>query len=205
MMHPTPNSLWTVSLALVEYEDPKWLEITHWYLPSLENSTFRSCNVVVYSVTSVSPPAPPCTRRWAWLWISASLRTSLSFFQAKVIGESLELAAEHTNVTLAPLRADWVSGCTVIWGFGKSSVWITKRNLSYKYIYKYITCLHFLSSFQFPIFKTLDFNNWHYVLSCTRFEDLLYLLIKEKSFRLLFHCQAKRLLADHLYYVFSFC
>lgn len=30
------------------------------------------------------------------------------------MGESLELAAEQTNVTLVPLRADWLSGWTVI-------------------------------------------------------------------------------------------
>lgn len=100
--------------------------MTHWYFPSLEKSTACSCRVVVYSVTSVSPPAAAWMRRCAWLWISASFRTSLSFFQAKVMGESLELAAEQTKVTLAPRRADWVSGCTVIWGFGKSSVSTTK-------------------------------------------------------------------------------
>ena len=89
--------------------------MTHWYFPSLVNSTLRSCSVVVYSVTSVSRPwPPPWALRCAWLWISASFRTSLSFFQAKVMGESLELAAEHTKVTLALLMADWVSGCTVI-------------------------------------------------------------------------------------------
>ncbi|KAF3859105.1 hypothetical protein F7725_021504, partial [Dissostichus mawsoni] len=88
--------------------------MTHWYFPSLENSTSRSCRVVVYSVTSVSPTMPPCTLRWAWLWISASSRTSLSFFQEKVMGESLELAAEQMKVTLDPLRADCVSGCSVL-------------------------------------------------------------------------------------------
>lgn len=100
--------------------------MTHWYFPSLEKSTVCSCRVVVYSVTSVSPPAPAWMRRCAWLWISASFRTSLSFFQAKVMGESLELAAEQTKVTLEPRRDDCVSGCTVIWGFGKSSVGTTK-------------------------------------------------------------------------------
>lgn len=94
--------------------------MTHWYLPSLEDSTWRSCSVVVYSVTWL--PSPACARRWAWLWISALFSTSLSFFHAKVMGESLELAAEHTKVTLVPLMADCVSGWSVIWGLGKSAV-----------------------------------------------------------------------------------
>lgn len=44
------------------------------------------------------------------------------FFQAKVIGESLLLAAEQMKLKLEPFIADCVSGCTVICGLGKSSV-----------------------------------------------------------------------------------
>lgn len=53
--------------------------------------------------------------------MSALARTSLSFFQAKVIGELLLLAAEHVKRMSLPTTAMVVSGWVMICGFGKSS------------------------------------------------------------------------------------
>lgn len=52
------HALFTVSLALTEYDDPKWLEMMHWYFPSLAKATLCSLRMVVYSITS-----PPWARR----------------------------------------------------------------------------------------------------------------------------------------------
>lgn len=72
--------------------------------------------MVVYSITS-----PSCARTWAKFSMSASARTSLSFFQAKVMGELLLLAAEQVSRTSLPTTATVVSGWVMICGFGKSS------------------------------------------------------------------------------------
>ena len=72
--------------------------------------------MVVYSITS-----PSCAWTWTKFSMSALVRTSLSFFQAKVMGELLLLAAEHVNRMSLPTIAMMVSGWVMICGFRKSS------------------------------------------------------------------------------------
>lgn len=61
--------------------------------------------MVVYSITS-----PSWARTCAKFSMSALVKTSLSFFQAKVMGELLLLAAEHVKRMSLPTTAMVVSG-----------------------------------------------------------------------------------------------